>query len=561
MLNNQCKYLLLAFILLLPACSHFSDQEQPGQDVSAHFTSDQREAETEQPAVVTDIAEEETEDSAQQDTPGEPERFYVSVKDTPARDFFLGLMDGTAQNIVVHPKLDGNVSLELQDVTLTQVLNVCRDIYGYAYEWRNGMYTIYPRELHTEIFPINYPDLKRVGVSDTSVLVGEIVSGDDDGNTGSSSGGSKEGSLLSSWLSNTAEGGGGNTSVAGTRVQTLTQTDFWGGLRTTIMAMIEGDKGDRMVVVSPHSSTVIVKAYPQELNKVRNFLERAELTIRRQVILEAKILEVGLYKNYEAGINWAAITGQAGLFKNVGSLVDDVLVPNESAGEVFASAINIKDISELLRLLETQGEVQVLSSPRIATVNNQKAIIKVGSDEFFVTGISSTTTSNSAAVSSTPNVELTSFFSGIALDVTPQISENKDVILHIHPVISDVNDQQKNFVVGDDRFSLPLALRGIRESDSIVRAQSGQVIVLGGLMQDNKTKENQRRPLISRIPLIGPMLFSGRQQESLKNELVILLRPIVIDKDDWSGALSSSQGYIENIQSGFRAVKKARNEQ
>jgi MSHA biogenesis protein MshL len=149
-------------------------------------------------------------------------------------------------------------------------------------------------------------------------------------------------------------------------------------------------------------------------------------------------------------------------------------------------------------------------------------------------------------VSSTPNIELSPFFSGISLDVTPQISEDGDVVLHIHPVVSEVTDQQKNFTVGDQDFSLPLALRGIRESDSIVKAQNGQVIVLGGLMQENKRNSDGKRPVIGDIPLVNS-LFRTKSKARSKTELVILLRPIVVDSETWQSELEQSEKRIQNM--------------
>src|SRR5690606_12255180 len=166
------------------------------------------------------------------------------------------------------------------------------------------------------------------------------------------------------------------------------------------------------------------------------------------------------------------------------------------ADNLFSSVIQVTDITKVLSLLERQGNVQVLSSPRVSTVNNQKAMIRVGSAEYLVTGISSNETYSAAATTSTPNIELSSFFSGISLDVTPQISERGEVILHIHPVVSEVQDQQRVFTVGNEAFALPLALRGVRESDSIVKAASGQVIVLGRLMTESSSNETGKRPIL-----------------------------------------------------------------
>ena len=146
--------------------------------------------------------------------------------------------------------------------------------------------------------------------------------------------------------------------------------------------------------------------------------------------------------------------------------------------------------------------MRVLSSPRISTVNNQKAVIRVGEDEFFVTGIENTTTTTGTAITASPDIKLSPFFSGISLDVTPQVSEDGEIILHIHPVISTVRDQDKELIVGNDTFSFPLALREVRESDSVVRARSGQLVVLGGLMQEKKqTRQSDRPPFSEFAPL------------------------------------------------------------
>lgn len=481
------------------------------------------------------------------------ERFDLAVRDVSAKSFFLGLVEGTGVNVVVHPEVSGTISLELNDVSVQDVLEVAKDIYGYEYKYNRGIYTIYPSKLRTEIFHINYLDVQRVGVSDTSVLVGKIESSDNNNNSSNSNSSGESANLLG-YLAEKGEGGSsGEGVIPGSRVQTLNRTDFWRGLYETATAIIGGEQADRMVMVTPQAGMMVVKALPQELNAVRDFLERAELSVKRQVILEAKIIEVRLNSDFEAGINWSAIGGEILLAKNVSEFQapNEILTASESVGEVFASLVRIGDISQLLRLLETQGNVQVLSSPRISTVNNQKAVIRVGTDEFFVTGISSDTVSNASSTTSTPNIELSSFFSGIALDVTPQIAADGDVILHIHPVISDVQDQLKELTVGDEQFSLPLALRDIRESDSIVRAKNGQVIVLGGLMQDAVKEEDGKRPFLGDVPLVNK-LFKTKSKQSVKTELVILLRPVVVDENTWKNSLTDHQKSMRRMGDKYR---------
>ena len=284
---------------------------------------------------------------------------------------------------------------------------------------------------------------------------------------------------------------------------------------------------------------MVVKALPKELNDVRDFLERSELSVKRQVVLETKILEIRLNDGYETGINWNLIQGSLGYDFSWSSDSPATGPSTSSASRGVSSTINIVDITKFVSLLESQGNVQVLSSPRVSTVNNQKALIRVGVDEFFVTGVRSTQVTSAANTNVTPEINFTSFFSGISLDVTPQIAENGDVILHIHPIVSDVQDQQKTFTVDGNEFSLPLALRDIRESDSIVRAKSGQVVVLGGLMKESSENRRGKRPILGDIPGLN-VFFKTKSDVKRKSELVILMRPIVASDSSWGNILDES---------------------
>jgi MSHA biogenesis protein MshL len=276
----------------------------------------------------------------------------------------------------------------------------------------------------------------------------------------------------------------------------------------------------------------------------------------RQVILEAKILEVELSDTYQAGINWGALAtpgddsitfgqigggallGDAGASDIAGQTGDlDPAAPDpvngtltSAFGGMFTIAANAGDFQAFIELLRTQGDVQVLSSPRVSTVNNQKAVIKVGNEEFFVTDISTTTVTGAGATTSTPDITLTPFFSGIALDVTPQISDHGDVVLHIRPAVTEVVDRRKEIVVAGFDQSLPLAFSTVRETDSIVRAKSGQIIVIGGLMQESTEQRQASVPVLGDIPALG-RLFRHTREVTSKTELVILLRPVVVESD------------------------------
>ena len=299
--------------------------------------------------------------------------------------------------------------------------------------------------------------------------------------------------------------------------------------------------------------------------------------MQRQVILEAKILEVELSDEFQSGINWAAVIGNATIgqtgggtavgpfgtgLSDIGGQTGNLDPAAFSAisgnlasafGGIFTLAIDRADFKAFIELLQLQGNVQVLSSPRIATLNNQKAVIKVGQDEFFVTDVS-TTTITGTTTTSTPNIQLTPFFSGVALDVTPQISETGDVMLHIHPSVTRVTDDAKTITVGGQDQVIPLALSQVRESDSIVRARSGQLVVIGGLMQELQNDEDAKTPGFGDLPIFGA-LFRQRSRQSIKSELVIVLRPIVVEGgQQWADALQRATRSFEHLREDVDAT-------
>jgi MSHA biogenesis protein MshL len=372
--------------------------------------------------------------------------------------------------------------------------------------------------------------------------------------------------------SQSSQGGsqGGAGQLAGSGIETNYEADFWTELRDTLEQII-GQQEGHQVVVNAQSGVVVVRAMPEQLHRIEEYLNVVQSIAQRQVIIEAKVIEVQLNDGFQAGINWIAVAenssgdtytfgqrtppaGFGGDFDNLGGRPIVIEPGNVTTGFVttalggaFAMAFDIGDFNSFIELLSAQGETRVLSSPRVSTLNNQKAVIKAGSDEFFVTNVSSQTVTGTAS-STSLDIELTRFFSGVALDVTPQIAADGSIIMHIHPTISDVTDQQKVITVSGQSDTLPLAFSEIREADSIVRAESGQIIVIGGLMRNTSRKEVFGTPVLSKIPGIGRLFRSERQVE-LKTELVILLKPVVVDSNQvWTQMADESLQRIRRLK-------------
>lgn len=476
---------------------------------------------------------------------GRPEpRFDVAVNDAPARSFFLNLFEDTPYDVIVHPAVEGRLSLSLRDATVPEILDALGEVYGYQYRPTATGFHVLPPGLQSRIFNVNYLHVSREGTSQTRVSSGQLS----DQFQGSQS--------TVPVIGPTTTGGARAPNVLeNTKVRTNSNADLWGELTASVRQII-GEGDGRSVVTSPQTGIVVVRAMPQELRQVQDYLRQLESNISRQVILDAKILEVVLDEGFQSGVNWAALIEWAGnsilisqtgggslLASGISEIAGNsgILDPsdpdppsnsNTSAfGGIISGNFDFGDFTAFVELLETQGDVHVLSSPRVSVVNNQKAVIKLGQDEFFVTDVSTVTVTGTATTTS-PNVTLTPFFSGVALDVLPQISPEGDVVLHIHPSISRVEDDIKTIQVGEDSLTLPLALSTIRETDTIVRAKSGQVVVIGGLMQDTLRYANAFVPLLGRIPYLGA-LFSQRKSEWRKSELVILLRPQVVEDGTW----------------------------
>lgn len=476
-------------------------------------------------------------------------KFDLTVNNTPASQVFMSIVSGTRYSMLLNPDVSGNISLNLKDVTVFEALEAIREMYGYDYKIDSTRIYIQPLTLQTRIFQVSYLTGQRNGASSLRVTSGSV---------------SDSPSTSSTTSISTPQTGTTGRAQESSKVTMASSSDFWDELGRSLTAIVGNDKG-RSVVVSPMSGVIVVRAMPDELRNVSAYLKASQISVERQVILEAKIVDVELNDSFQSGVNWAAFKNNPNSRTSVGQLSPGssltttgaitngllAAIPGASlsslgakgTGTLFGLAFQTSNFAALLNFLESQGNVQVLSSPRIATLNNQKAVLKVGTDDFFVTNVSTTTTTGTATTS-TPSVTLQPFFSGIALDVTPSIDENGEIILHVHPSVSLVSTVTKTVDLGGSNgtISLPLASSSISETDSIVRARDGQIVAIGGLMRQASSHDN------SGLPGLPKAVFGQTNQRNDKRELVILLKPTIVDNDrDWSDDIMRSRDRVNGM--------------
>ena len=468
-------------------------------------------------------------------------RFDLIVNGAQARDVFLSMVADTRYSMLMHPEVGGALSVTLRGVTLREALESIRDVYGYDFKVDGRRVTVFPATLQTRLFAVNYLHTKRQGRSDVRVSAGSAPSNQPSGATSGTPASASTAPLSES-----------------THVSTSSVSDLWAETAEALRSMV-GTGSGRNVIVSPQSGTIAVRAMPEELRQVEAYLRASRLAVERQVMLEAKIVEVELNEGFQSGIDWSILRsrGSIGLTSGyannpllsngnglptlpqaIGALVTEgVSLPSGGAG-TLGLALATNGFAAVLGFLETHGDVQILSSPRVATLNNQKAVLKVGVDEYFVTNVAGGTitagTNSNNGTTTLPTLTLTPFFSGIALDVTPQIDEANTITLHVHPSVTSVTEKTKQIDLGTiGNYRLPLASSSVNETDTVVRVTNGNIVAIGGLMQMQSSRRNSGVPGLADNP-ITRYLFGNNANSGRKKELVVLIKPTIIrNVEDW----------------------------
>ena len=515
--------------------------------------------------------------------------FSVVVNEVPAKELLFALARDTKVNVDIHPGIQGLVSLNAINETLPAILERVSKQVNIRYKLEGNTLIVTPDTPYLKTYRVDYVNLDRN--TDASIGVSTQVA-----TTGSA--------IAAGGTAATQSGAAGNNSSM--VVKTQSKNNFWEILSTNIRNILSATKAanlsaeeksnrleavraareERMqqaeavaragsgaptlfttafgsqpngtssdikdeAIINPVAGTVTVFASERQHNIIQQYLTGVQNASQRQVLIEATIVEIGLNDQYKAGVDWKLISSATGFSFQTNPAAANNLANNLASYLTIGYANAASNFSATLNLLESFGHTKVLSSPKIMAINNQTAILKVVNNVvYFTVDVQQATTSTTSVILTQPTYTSTPHTVpvGVVMSVTPQINENGVVSLTVRPTISRItgykNDPNPAFGTGSSRILNPVPEIQVREMESVLQINSGQTVILGGLMQDDISRNRDGIPELSRMDGIGS-LFGQREEKTTQTELVIFLRPTVISNPTLeSDELKSYQRYL-----------------
>jgi MSHA type pilus biogenesis protein MshL len=468
----------------------------------------------------------------------EEEKYTVVVNEVPVKELLFALARDAEINIDIHPEITGVVTINAIDQSLQQILQRITRQVSLRYEFNDNNLIISPDTVYVKSYSVGYLNLSRDTLGSVSVST-QIASA----SSGDAAGG----------------GGGGNTST--TNINSESSHQFWVNLQASILSVIfntsDTETQENPVVINPESGIVTVRATGEQHAQVQQLIDQILESVQRQVLIQATVVEVDLTDQFQAGIDWSVLDLNSQGFSVASTLLGGAPgqlagPPNTSSSLVLnynANTGNGEQISAALSLLQEFGDTRVLSSPQIMVLNNHTAVLKVVENFVYFEVDQQLEPSNSpngqATVATTTTARTVPV--GLVLTVTPQISGDSSVTFNVRPTISSVirTERDPNPALGIDNL---IPVIRVREMESILKVNTNQVAVLGGLMQDTIRSSDRQTPFAGDIPFFGN-LFKSQNRESLKTELVIFLRPVVINNASIDGDLRDYRQYLEYTNS------------
>jgi general secretion pathway protein D len=530
-------------------------------------------------------------------------KYSVVVANQPVREVLLAMARETRVNFDIHPGIEGTVNLNAIDQTLKQILNRMARQVDMRWEMDGQTITVMPDTPYLRSYRVDYVNLAR-DVSETVGIATQVISGGIAGAAGASAAGTGANNstltitgtskhrfwetleknvkdLLRETDKQLPEGSSetfvqsrGQSNVSSSQARTTTQPRASRTTSSQTRTTTEGVPGDTQardanefseqrltfreaasVIVNPESGIVTVRATSRQHEKVQEFLDQVTGASRRQVLIEATIVEVTLNDNYQTGVDWSAL-GINGLGYTFRQAIVGPNLPNQpfsldgTTPNSFSIAYSNPNaavggsISSTIKLLDTFGRTRVLSSPKLMVINNQTAMLKVVNNEVYFT-IKADTVTNQTTSQTTFTTTQNVVPVGFIMSVTPQISEGDMVTINVRPTVTRIIDRiaDPNPSLAAAKVTSLIPVTQTREMESVLKVSSGQTAVLGGLMLDTFESQRAGLPVASRVPWLGD-LVSKRNDTAVKSELVIFIRPYVIRNASVEGDLAAYRRYL-----------------
>lgn len=495
-------------------------------------------------------------------SPVKVKRVTITARNTPLGDVLHVIAEASGLNLMINRDvlLDLPVTLTLRSVTCESALAAIFSTLDYSYTIRDNMLLV--EASTTRIFELGHPALIQGYTVD---IGGDILGG---AITANGSGGSSGSSSSTTSSSSNSGGNTGTSTIKGSVQQTAKSDtkafDFWSSLEKSLNDMLKirnSAGGENAQALPGHSSpggttsaaeaapaaappeqsvtvnrltgTIVVTATRRNLAMVENYLDTLKRVLNRQVLVEARIIEVQLTDNLKYGVDWSFLEG----VRNIGDVAagfGSLTLPNSSLSDVanaavplFRLGLNRSSFQLLLTALKEQGDVKTLSNPRINVMNGQSALLTVGRNFSYISRTSSTTT-GSNPTTTTFNVETSSILSGMLLGIVPFINAQGEITLTITPIISDLIDlEEKKVGSGVDQITLSVPTVDLRELSTTVKMRDGEVVVIGGLISKRDKNSDEKVPILGDIPWLGT-LFTRKDRQESRSELVVVLQPFLV---------------------------------
>ncbi len=526
------------------------------------------------------------------------EVYSVVMQNVNVQDLLFALARDARINVDIHPSISGTVTMNVRDQTLTEILErVARQV-DLRYEMQGNNLSILPDLPYLKNYRVDYPNIQRNSAISISTSTNVASTGSAPGQSGGGTGSNASTSEITSRSNNNfwdtlvnnirdmlretdkvipASVTGGPApapGVAGAAAPTVSAAPVTGGTAPNAAnaSLVSGVgrtvfREAASVMSNAEAGYISVRATQFQHEKVRDFVDRVMRSARRQVLIEATIVEVDLSNRYQQGIDWSLIKPGGTAYDSSFSVRPAGPSSGLQTGGLASSLTSLTlngpsifkgyDLTGILNMLESFGTLRVLSSPKISVLNNQSSVLKVVDNKVYFTVSVTATTSTSGGNTNTRaeyNTTINTVPIGLLMSVTPQISESNEVILNLRPTISRItgyaNDPSPTLAQSGVVSRIPEVQT--REMESVLRVQSGGIAILGGLMQDSRNNNSDEVPILNRLPGLGN-LFKYRDEASKKTELVIFLRPTVLQDASLNGDF---KGYRDVMQEARDAMDR-----